>query len=185
MKNFPIYDKCEDRTFWVSRSIAVLGCVFTFINGKWCVLANKRGKGTPDFQGMWNMPCGYLDFDETILQAVVREVYEETGLKINPEFMHFWKFNDSPDSNMQNVTFRYFTIININNPDYTGIGTNNNRGGEENEVEDVKWISLDSIDNYEWAFNHNEIIKELSSGFPSEFSSVFSFENEVKNINDV
>lgn len=82
MKNFPLLDE-NGKEWWISRSIAVTGCIFTFLNGKWCVLANKRGEGTPDFQGMWNMPCGYLDFDETTAQAVIREVYEETGIKVN------------------------------------------------------------------------------------------------------
>ena len=81
MKNFPLLDE-NGKEWWISRSIAVTGCVFTFLNGKWCVLANKRGEGTPDFQGMWNMPCGYLDFNETTAEAVIREVYEETGVRL-------------------------------------------------------------------------------------------------------
>ena len=45
MKNFPLLDE-NGKEWWISRSIAVTGCVFTFLNGKWCVLANKRGEGT-------------------------------------------------------------------------------------------------------------------------------------------
>lgn len=47
MKNFPIKD-VSGKEWWISRSIAVVGCIFTLLNGKWCVLANKRGEGTPN-----------------------------------------------------------------------------------------------------------------------------------------
>lgn len=128
------------------------------LNGKWCVLANKRGEGTPDFQGMWNMPCGYLDFDETTAQAVIREVYEETGVKLNPDFLHFWCFNDSPTQNRQNVSFRYYALVDAQ-PGSISVGTGNDRGGEEDEA--IGWIPVDSIGKYEWAFGHDAIIKEF------------------------
>lgn len=159
MKNFPLLDE-NGKEWWISRSIAVTGCVFTFLNGKWCVLANKRGEGTPDFQGMWNMPCGYLDFNETTAEAVIREVYEETGVRLNPNFLHFWKFNDSPAQNRQNVSFRYYALIDAQ-PGSISVGTGNDRGGEEDEVEAIGWIPLDSIDKYQWAFDHDKIIKDF------------------------
>lgn len=34
---------------------------------------------------------------------------------------------------------------------------------EEKEVDEVKWICLDDIDKYNWAFNHNELLKLLKS----------------------
>lgn len=160
MKNFPLLDE-NGKEWWISRSIAVTGCVFTFLNGKWCVLANKRGEGTPDFQGMWNMPCGYLDFNETTAEAVIREVYEETGVRLNPNFLHFWKFNDSPTQNRQNVSFRYYALIDAQ-PGSISVGTGNDRGGEEDEVEAIGWIPLDSIDKYQWAFDHDKIIREFA-----------------------
>lgn len=165
MKNFPITvesGKLVGQTFWVSRAIAVTGCVFTFLNGKWCVLANKRGEGTPDFQGMWNMPCGYLDFNETTKEAVIREVYEETGVQVNPDYIQFWKFVDTPTQNRQNVTFRYYALIDDPQPGTISVGTgNNDRGGEKNEVEAIGWIPVKDVNNYEWAFNHDDIIKEF------------------------
>lgn len=159
MKNFPILDE-NGKEWWISRSIAVTGCIFTFLNGKWCVLANKRGEGTPDFQGMWNMPCGYLDFNETTAEAVIREVYEETGVKVNPDYLHFWCFNDSPTQNRQNVSFRYYALVDAQ-PGNISVGTGNDRGGEEDEVEAIGWIPVDTVDNYKWAFGHDEIIKDF------------------------
>lgn len=159
MKNFSILDE-NGKEWWISRSIAVTGCIFTFLNGKWYVLANKRGKGTADFQGMWNMPCGYLDFNETTAEAVIREVYEETGVKVNPDYLQFWCFNDSPTQNRQNVSFRYYALIDAQ-PGTISVGTGNDRGGEEDEVEAIGWIPVDTIGNYKWAFGHDEIIKDF------------------------
>ena len=87
MKNYPIKIETGEHageTVWVHRSIAVAGFIFCKINDEWCVLANQRGEGAPDFQGYWNCPCGYLDFDETLAEACSREIYEETGVKIEP-----------------------------------------------------------------------------------------------------
>lgn len=35
-------------------------------------------------------------------------------------------------------------------------------GGEWNEVEAIGWIPLDSIDKYQWAFDHDKIIREFA-----------------------
>ena len=123
-------------------------------------MENKCTLVVVDFQGMWNMPCGYLDFDETTAEAVVREVYEETGVKVNVKDLTFWKFNDSPSANRQNVTFRYYAIIDAQ-PGNISVGVGNDRGGEEDEVEAIGWVQVSSLDRYKWAFGHEEIIKEL------------------------
>lgn len=89
MKNYPIKIETGEHageTVWVHRSIAVAGFIFCRINNEWCVLANQRGEGAPDFQGYWNCPCGYLDFDETLAEACSREIYEETGVKIESKW---------------------------------------------------------------------------------------------------
>jgi len=39
-------------------------------------------RGTPPFQGSWSLPGGALELGETLLEGVVREVREETGLTV-------------------------------------------------------------------------------------------------------
>lgn len=170
MKNFPI--KAEDgKTYWISRSVAVTGIVVYVKDGEFYILANKRGKGTPDFQGYWNCPCGYLDFDETTKEACSREVYEETGIKVKPEDWKLVGLEDSPSQNRQNVTLRYIYFITDSQPKDISVGTNTeDRGGENNEVEAIAWINFKNIDNYEWAFNHKEIINDLLTPIWDGFS---------------
>ena len=149
-------------TVWVHRSIAVAGFIFCRINNEWCVLANQRGEGAPDFQGYWNCPCGYLDFDETLAEACSREIYEETGVKIEPSALYMCSVNDDPkDSNRQNVTMRFMAVV---DESHIGISTNaikGQLGGEENEVKAIMWVKMSDLDNYQWAFNHRHLIEGI------------------------
>lgn len=160
MKNFPV--KVNNKEYWISRAIAVV--VFLYAKddfGKTYILANKRGKGTPDpeFIGSYCVPCGYLDYNETILQAAMRELKEETGLVVPDSLFTLAGINDNPkDDKRQNVTFRY--IVKSDSPieelqkDLTA------KYSENNEVSDIKFIPLDEIDTYKWAFNHDKLIKQ-------------------------
>jgi 8-oxo-dGTP pyrophosphatase MutT (NUDIX family) len=156
MKNFPI--KHEGSTFWISRAIGVASFVFAKKDGKLYVLANKRGDGVPDFRGFWNVPCGFLDYDETIRQAAAREVFEETGLQLASNKYKLFYINDDPmDSNNQNVTFRFYVNMGVVD-ELPAISMDNM---EDGEVSDVKWVDVMMISNHKWAFNHNNIIKEI------------------------
>lgn len=155
MKNYQI--KGEDgKMYWVHRAITVVGVVFKIDreNEKVFVLANKRGKGTPDFQGLWNVPCGYVDFDETLTEACAREVKEETGYDFNPDLFNIFGINDNPEENRQNITARFFAMVESDDMPAQEV-----LDGEDDEVEEVKWILLEEINNYKWAFNHDRVIK--------------------------
>lgn len=155
MKNFPV--EVDGKEYWISRAIAVVGFVFCLDNGELLILAGKRGKGSSDFQGYWNVPCGYLDFDETTKQACSRELAEETNLRVNPDSWVLFGIEDDPKANRQNVTFRYYTFSNKLYKDQTVYA----KGAEKDEVEDVQWIPISKINEYQWAFNHKKRISEI------------------------
>lgn len=173
MKNFPI--KINDRniltgtpeemvgkTIWNSRAIAVSIFPFIRIKGMWHVAAIKRGKGCPDYVGYWCCPCGYVDFNETIHQAALRELREETGIEY-PYVLNLVAIQDNPNiSEKQNVTFRYVcdaeTVFLWEGDDYVPELTSAH--SEPDEVEELKWIPLSEIGKYEWAFDHKEVIFE-------------------------
>ena len=156
MKNFPI--QYEGKEYWISRAVAVVGYIFCNIDGELYILANKRGKGCPDFQGYWNVPCGYLDFDETTREACCREIAEETNLTVNPKDLILYNILDDPTKDSkQNVTFRYWAYSNIF---YKG-QTIYAKGAEPDEVEEVEWIPIRKLDKYEFAFNQRKTIIEL------------------------
>lgn len=159
MKNFQI-TSTDGKQYWIARSIAVAGFIFKTNDEKseLLVLANKRGSGTGDHTGLWNCPCGYLDFDETLAEACSREIKEECGLVVNPIKLVLHYVEDSPSAFRQNVTHRFTSYLGKGDNTKISIGTE----GEANEVEQVKWIPLSKVDDYEWAFNHGSVIKEIA-----------------------
>ena len=165
MNNFPI--EHDGKTYWISRSVAVVGYIFCLDNGKLFVLANKRGSGTPNYQGYWNCPCGYVDFNETIKEACTREIAEETNLTVNPDRLKLFGIEDDPNVVNQNITFRYWDF----SPTMYRGQTIYPKGAEENEVEDVKWIAIENLDDYEFAFNQKETIYNIALSFLSSHIS--------------
>ena len=165
MKNFPVIDKATGREHWISRSIAAVVCIIAKDkSGDEYVLAVQRGKGTPDpeYVGKYCMPCGYLDYDETIAQAAQREVKEETGLTFPVADFKLVTINDNPfDDKRQNVTFRYLVKSNILVNELELMFTTKN--SEKDEVSGIRFIKLSNIELYEWAFNHETLIKEIAT----------------------
>ena len=95
-------------TLWSGRYCCVTAFVFLVIGKECYILANKRGLGTPDFQGLWNCPCGFIEGDESAEEACAREVLEETGVKINPNRFVLHSVQTDPEvCNDGHVTLRY------------------------------------------------------------------------------
>jgi len=57
---------------------------------------------TPPDAGMWGFPGGKMEFGETIEQAAVRELFEETGITAEPEgvLTVLDSFHKSPDGTL-------------------------------------------------------------------------------------
>ena len=156
----------EGKEVWFSRSVAVVGFVTLDVEGIEYVLVNKRGKGVPDFQGFWNLPCGYLDQDETLLEAVSREIFEETGLNVTEDFFTsdqpVYVHSDPKDSNRQNISMYFDIHANVTPEEFERIkACLTTEHCEPNEVADIRFINTDDIDDYMFCFNHDKRIKKL------------------------
>lgn len=101
--------------------------------------------------GLWAIPGGFVERDETTLEAVMREVLEETGYTC--EVKQLITVLDSPQrrgDDRQNVSF-VFEVSPIKE-----VGTS-----DPAEVSAVQWFSLEQLpDQNEMAFDHLEIIWE-------------------------
>lgn len=168
MNNFCIKGP-DNKEYWISRAMAVVVFVFAKDENKdKYVLAVERGKGTPDpeYVGAYCVPCGYLDYNETLKQAAIRELKEETGLTASDltasDFqLELLAINDNPeDDKRQNVTFRYRINATRTVEDLTKELTS--KFSEKDEVSNIRFIRVEDIDNYKWAFNHGELIKTYS-----------------------
>lgn len=160
MKNFPIKDN-TGREYWISRSVAVVARIYIYdydYTNKY-ILAVKRGNGTPDpeYVGSWCLPCGYLDFNETIKEAASREILEETGLYIVPESLYLAKIEDTPNKDKrQNIVFIYDYVLNEPKEEVEKRLTT--IFSEKDEVSEIKFINVNNVEVYTWAFNHLELI---------------------------
>ena len=155
-EDYVILPMDKRRTLFDGRYCAVSGFVFKF-DGKWRVLANKRGDGAPDYKHCWNVVCGFLEANETDRAGISREVLEETGYIIDEDD---WKFQgvetDPVVCNNGNVSLRFTAVASRDIKKAVGA-----TGGEEDEVEGCEWIPIDSIDEYQWAFNHLDLIPKM------------------------
>lgn len=156
LHNFPFIYRGKE--YWYSRSVAVTHFIFAKnASDKWCVLANQRGKGAESYQGYWNCPCGYLDFDECGEEAAQRETFEETNVFIKKENIKFWNVISSPKAHRQNVSIHYYTVLDEKCEDFELSNIN----AEKNEVKSLKWVAIDEKDEQKWAFNHSNHITEI------------------------
>lgn len=168
MKNFVITSKEDEKKYWISRAMAVAVVIIGTGGEEPVFLVSQRGPGCPDHIGKWSFTCGYLDWDETLRRAAGRETYEEMSLTISEESLALWKIVDSPDRDArQNVVFRFIARVPLSELEEslkTGVINNAtwSRGGEADEVSDIKLVPLSEVDQYEWAFNHRELISEVS-----------------------
>ncbi len=114
------------------------------------ILVQKRASEI-SFGGLWCLPCGHLEYNETGEEAAVRETYEEMGILFDKEKLTLIETDTNPNIYNQNVILRYKT---------TSQGQYINKVNDA-EVSDWKWLNISELDNYNWAFNHKNIIKKL------------------------
>jgi ADP-ribose pyrophosphatase YjhB (NUDIX family) len=77
-RNRPVCTACGHITF-LDPKLAVAALIVR--NGQ--ILLGKRGPGTRS-PGKWSFPAGFVERGEQVEAATGREVFEETGLEIEP-----------------------------------------------------------------------------------------------------
>jgi len=162
-----LYDELirNSKLVWESRSVAVAATIMVQCKGERYVLIGKRGPNAADFQGHWNLICGYLDKDETLQEATEREVWEESGLDLDllkdnliiDNLSFPWRVHSHPTANRQNVTNHFACVAKVD--ELPKLSTDNNE--IEGEIEELRWLPISEIDiPYKWAFGHDKVIKK-------------------------
>lgn len=147
MKNIPIKNE-NGKTDWISRSCATETIVFNKVNDEWCVLANKRGKACLNNVGYWNVPAGFLEYNETLEDCSVRKTFEETGVKINKNQLNLFEVNSecNDEKMLQTVVICYWTMIH-------GTTKLTNENCVKDKVDELKWIPIIELEKYNWISN--------------------------------
>ena len=163
----------DGRVIFISRSVAVAYQLHAILGDDRYVLLCKRGKEAIGGPSKWCLPCGYLDWDESGERAVIRELWEETGLvltdvlfeeksKVIKSYLHDpWKVVSDPHlDERQNVTLHYGTILQRSD-DMLPMPSNKNAA--PGEIDEVRWINIKDLESIDFAFNHDRRIKEFIS----------------------
>lgn len=127
------------------------------------ILLGKRGtfKGKPILEsGKWGLLGGFFGRDENLIEAVKREVMEESGWEINN--LKLLRINDNPNrphEDRQNVDI----IFIANAVKQVGVS--------DEEVSHLQWFDLDKLPGKEEiAFDHGDSLelykKYLKEDFP-------------------
>ena len=104
---------------------------------------------SPPFEGMWALPGGFIDMNETLEETALRELQEETGIsgvKLK-QFHTFSTVNRDP---------RHRTITTV------FIGFTDNKAAKPEAGDDaakVEWFALDNLPTL--AFDHAMVMEML------------------------
>lgn len=168
---------------WISRSVVVI-CVVARItdDNKIEIIAEKRGP-LVSATGRWCFPCGYLDYDEDLTDAVIREVQEETGYTLERKDVNFIDINSKPEGKKQNVGIRHIAFIDNDKKQISDFEL------DTNEVTELKWVEIgesvgnifnidvNKLDCVKWAFNHKSLIIHIIN----EYCNRYGYKIELKN----
>jgi len=127
-------------------------------------------KCDPYFETEWGFPKGRRERNETNMQCAFREVYEETGLKINKDYI---LRNDYKPIKLTFVginKLRYqhlFYVGEVKDFSKFSIRINKRNRFQTSEIRDIKWFTIQDIYKQTRHYNKHEfvLIKNIMSLF--------------------
>lgn len=163
----------DDKEIWESRSIALHGIlILRVIGDKDYVLLTKRSDKCPDEVGKYANVTGYLDWDESPSEGLIREYWEEChldlerilydGLLVFGDYKQPYYVAGNPEKDArQNVTLRYKMGILVTELPTISVSE---------ETSEVRFVELSEAikliqDKNMFAWNHAQEIKNVLREF--------------------
>ncbi|MCJ7572314.1 MAG: NUDIX hydrolase [Candidatus Thermoplasmatota archaeon] len=109
------------------------------------ILLIKRNKFP--FKDRWALPGGYVEYGEKVEDAVIREVLEETGLKV--EIKKLFGVYSDPDRDPRGHTVTIVYLMNAID----------GKLESDDDASDVRFFELEKLP--ELAFDHKKIINDV------------------------
>ena len=131
--------------------------LFRYSESELEILLIQRGK--PPFKGKWAFPGGYVEMQERLLDAAIRELFGESG--VQTDFLFPLNYADDPqrDPRGRTISFIFGGIISPPFPEA--------RGGDD--ASRAAWFPLKKLPAL--AFDHNVIIEKSWNQLKHEFQS--------------
>lgn len=131
-----------------SQTFGVVGGILEK-NGK--ILLVREAKEGPD-KGKWNQPAGWIDIGEDPIEAVKREVEEETGLKFRPT--HILGVYSLVRKDLTPIHHPIKII-------FVGDISDEKTGELHDDVSEVKWFTLEEIEKMDLKTLRDVDIKKM------------------------
>ncbi|MBF7091031.1 NUDIX hydrolase [Flavobacterium sp. ALJ2] len=127
--------------------VAVDAIVFGYQNNQLYVLLIQQKFGTQE--SYWALPGGLVKNDESLQQAVKRELKEETNITVN-HFEQLYTFGDDVFRDPRNrvISVAYFALV---DPSKLKVKA-------DSDADNAQWFKVDAIPDL--AFDHNLILKK-------------------------
>lgn len=120
-----------------------------------------------NISGLWNLPAGRLEKGEDLQECVKREVFEETGIKAEPNGIVGMYFHDSGDEVTSIIVYDMDYVSGIPNPNHS-------------DVQKSAWLSEKQIKEKELRSYH---INQAISDFKSRDRIPCSYVERIENLN--
>lgn len=123
-----------------------------------CVIITKEAKpkvllierGDDPYKGCWAFPGGFMNMDETTEECAIRELEEETGMKIQ-ELQQIGAYSKvDRDPRGRTITVAYLAVI---DSPCEVIG--------QDDAAKAQWFPLDALPKL--AFDHDEIMNDATT----------------------
>ena len=134
-------------TYEFPRAMVTVDAVVFSIQDKEDIRVLLIQRGQEPFKGRWAFPGGFMDMDEDLEHAVVRELEEESGLKgIELKQLHtFSKLGRDPRG--RTVSTAFIGLMSEDRPEVRA----------DDDAKDARWFPVDDLPKL--AFDHADIIK--------------------------
>ncbi|MGI9009996.1 MAG: NUDIX domain-containing protein [Nitrososphaeraceae archaeon] len=110
------------------------------------ILLVKRVKDP--YKNLFGLPGGFVNEGETIEEAIVREVYEETSFEVHPiEILGVYS-DPTKDPRGHMLTVVFIVLVVRGNPT-TG-----------DDINEISWMPINKINDIDIAFDHKLIIND-------------------------
>jgi 8-oxo-dGTP diphosphatase len=134
--------------------VAADSLIFSKVTGQLQLLLIKR-KNEP-FKGMWAFPGGFVEDHEELEAAALRELEEETGLKLSSmkQVHTFGKVGRDP--RFRTISVTYWAFVNASEHPVAG----------GDDAAHAEWVNVADI--HELAFDHMECLQLVLGALKAE-----------------